>query len=61
MENWKPTVDVPVTFEKADATGTSEIRFTLFSDGSVYLTGAEEVMFEENSLGSALRWLKEHG
>ena len=61
MENWKPTVDLPVTFERTDATGTSEIRFTLFSDGSVSLNGDEIVIFEENSLPSALRYLREHG
>ena len=61
METWKPTIDVPVAFERTDATGTSEIRLTLFSDGSVCLNEAVEMIFEENSLPSALRYLREHG
>ncbi len=47
MENSKPTINVPVVFEKTDATGTSEARLTLFDDGSVYLDGADGAIFEE--------------
>lgn len=45
MDNWKPTVDVLVAFEKTETKGSCEINLTLLLDGSVYLDGADELIF----------------
>jgi len=63
MNNWKPTVRVPVAFEKTDATGQLVIQLTLLPDGSVYLDGAEELIFDRggNSLKAAVDYLEQKG
>lgn len=63
MKNRKPTPRLTVAFEKIDATGSEVIQLTLFADGSVYLDGAEELIFEtgENSLKAAVDYLEQKG
>ena len=64
MKNWKPpTARLTVVFEKTDTTGSRVIRLRLFADGSVYLDGAEEIIFEggENLLKAAVDYLEQKG
>ncbi len=63
MKNDKPTVRLAIAFEKTDTTGSRVIQLTLFADGSVYLDGAEELIFEgdENSLEAAVDYLEQKG
>jgi len=46
MKNSKPIACLKAAFEKTDATGSRVTNLTQFADGSVYLEGAEEVIFE---------------
>ena len=63
MKKCKPTVRLEVAFEKTDTTGPQGIQLTQFEDGSVYLDGAEELIFEtgENPLKAAINYLEQKG
>ena len=63
MNDWKPMVRVPVAFKKISAVGSRTIRLTLLSDGSIYLDGAEELIFDqgESPLKSAIEYLQKKG
>jgi hypothetical protein len=63
MKNPKPSVRLAIAFEKTDTTGARAIQLTQFADGSVYLDGAEELIFEggENSLKDAVDYLEQKG
>lgn len=63
MKKTKPIARHTVTFEKIDGTGSHVIRLSEFSDGSVYLDGAEELIFDggENSLKDAFDYLEQRG
>lgn len=63
MKNKKPIPQLKVAFEKTDATGSHVIHLTQFADGSVYLDGAEELIFDEgeNSLKAAFDYLNQKG
>jgi len=63
MSDWEPTVGVPVVFRRSGSSGTQEIVFTRFLDGSAYIEGAEEIIFEQSDKvwKEALQYLKQNG
>jgi hypothetical protein len=63
MEERKPaTPRLQIVFEKTDAMGSSRILLSRYDDGSVYLEGALEVIFEaETPLESPLEFLRKRG
>jgi len=58
-----PTARLTIAFEKTDTSGSHVVQLRLFADGSVYLDGAEEVIFElgENMLKAATDYLEQKG
>jgi hypothetical protein len=63
MKNKNPTARLTVVFEKKDTTESRVIRLRLFADGSVYLDGAEEIIFDGggNVLKAAADYLEQKG
>jgi len=47
FKNWQPKVRLTVAFEKTDPTGFRVIQLTQFTDDSLYLDGAEELIFDQ--------------
>jgi hypothetical protein len=63
MNDWRPSINVPVRFERTDQLGLHVIYLTLFSDGGVYLEGDEELAFDqgEDTLRTALAYIHQKG
>lgn len=63
MDNWEPAIDEPIVFERRDRSEIHTITYERFQDGSAYICGADEVIFEQKSTAwrDALEYLEQGG